>query len=186
VSGRSHRVSGADRISGTRHPGTFPARGEVSTLPRKTSPQHMGEPFWVPRFHQDWSAQVRVWTSKANSFWDRQKPHSFWGRSCFGLQTPRHLPRQRRGVHPSNPISARPGYPNTPENLDQDLKAYLMMMVKDIKSILITHLKKYRRTLLKSNKSLKKTGNHIQADDGNEQNHTRPKKGSRHNKENPK
>ena len=46
----------------------------------------------VPGFHQDWSAQVRVWTAETNSFWDRQKPQSFWGRSCFGLQTSRHLP----------------------------------------------------------------------------------------------
>jgi hypothetical protein len=55
----------------------------------------------------------------------------------------------------STPTSASPGYPNTPETLDLDLKAYLMMMVEDIKT-LITHLKKYRRTLLKSYKSLKK------------------------------
>ena len=34
---------------------------------------------------------------------------------------------------PSTPTSARPGYPNTPEKLDPDLKAYLMMMIEDIK-----------------------------------------------------
>jgi hypothetical protein len=34
---------------------------------------------------------------------------------------------------PSTLTSARPGYPNTPEKLDLDLKAYLMMMVQDIK-----------------------------------------------------
>ena len=34
---------------------------------------------------------------------------------------------------PSTPTSASPGHPNTPENLDPDLKAYLMMMVEDIK-----------------------------------------------------
>jgi chromosome segregation ATPase len=33
----------------------------------------------------------------------------------------------------SNPTSPSPGHPNTPENLDPDLKAYLMMMVEDIK-----------------------------------------------------
>jgi hypothetical protein len=33
---------------------------------------------------------------------------------------------------PRTPNSASPGYPNTPENLDPDLKAYLMMMVEDI------------------------------------------------------
>jgi hypothetical protein len=34
---------------------------------------------------------------------------------------------------PSTPTLACPGHPNTPENLDPDLKAYLMMMVEDIK-----------------------------------------------------
>ena len=34
---------------------------------------------------------------------------------------------------PSTPTSPSPGHPNTPENLDLDLKAYLMMMVEDIK-----------------------------------------------------
>ena len=31
----------------------------------------------VPRSCQDKSAQVRVWTTEANSFWDRQKPQNF-------------------------------------------------------------------------------------------------------------
>ena len=48
----------------------------------------------------------------------------------------------------STPTSASPGYPNTPEKQDTDLKSYLMMLVEDIKRVLITHLKKYR-TLLK-------------------------------------
>jgi hypothetical protein len=34
---------------------------------------------------------------------------------------------------PSTPTSPSPGHPNTPEKLDADLKAYLMMMVEDIK-----------------------------------------------------
>jgi hypothetical protein len=55
----------------------------------------------VPRFCQDWSAQERVWTVEANSFWDRQKPQSFWGRPLFWLQTSGHLPFQRRGVCPA-------------------------------------------------------------------------------------
>jgi hypothetical protein len=33
----------------------------------------------------------------------------------------------------SIPTSPSPGYPNTPEKLDLDLKAYFMMMVEDIK-----------------------------------------------------
>jgi hypothetical protein len=43
------------------------------------------------------------------------------------------------------PTSASNGHPSTPKNLDQDLKAYLMMMVEAIKKDLITDLKKYRR-----------------------------------------
>jgi hypothetical protein len=57
---------------------------------------------------------------------------------------------------PSTPTSASPGHPNTPEKLDPDLKAFLMMMVDTSRRTLITHLKKYRRTLLRSYKSLKK------------------------------
>jgi hypothetical protein len=30
-----------------------------------------------PGLHQDYSAQVRVWTTEANSFWYRQEPQSF-------------------------------------------------------------------------------------------------------------
>ena len=40
-----------------------------------------------------------------------------------------HSPSSER----STPTSPNPGHPNTPENLDRDLKAYLMMMVEDIK-----------------------------------------------------
>jgi hypothetical protein len=36
---------------------------------------------------------------------------------------------------PSTPTSVSPGHPNTPENLDLDLKAYLMMMVEDTKKV---------------------------------------------------
>jgi hypothetical protein len=31
----------------------------------------------VPGFHQEYSAQVRVWNTEANSFWDRWEPQSF-------------------------------------------------------------------------------------------------------------
>jgi hypothetical protein len=36
---------------------------------------------------------------------------------------------------PTTPTSASLGQPNTPENLDTELKAYLMMMVEDIKKV---------------------------------------------------
>ena len=48
----------------------------------------------------------------------------------------------------STPNLPSPGHPNTPEKLDLDLKAYLMMMVEDIKKDLNYSLKKNRRTLL--------------------------------------
>jgi hypothetical protein len=35
----------------------------------------------------------------------------------------------------STPTSPTPGHPNTPEKLDPDLKAYLMIMVEDIKDL---------------------------------------------------
>ena len=34
---------------------------------------------------------------------------------------------------PSTPTSASPGYPDTPEKQDSDLKSYLMMLAEDIK-----------------------------------------------------
>jgi hypothetical protein len=57
---------------------------------------------------------------------------------------------------PRTPTSASPGHPNTPEKLEPDLKACLIMMVEDIKKYINNSLKKNRRTLLKSYKSLKK------------------------------
>ena len=87
---------------------------------------------------------------------------------------------------PSTPTSASPGHPNTSENLDPDLKAYLMMMVEDIKKDFNNSLKEIQENTAKELQVLKEKRKHIQTGDGNEQNHTRPKKGSRHNKENPK
>ena len=43
---------------------------------------------------------------------------------------------------PSTPTSPSPGHPNTPEKIDLDLKAYLMMMVEDIKKDFNNSLKK--------------------------------------------
>ena len=104
-------------------------------------------------------------------------------------------------AEPSTPTSPSPGHPNTTEKLDRDLKAYLMMMVEDIKKDYNNSFKETQENTAKELQVLKekhenktkqvevlkeKTGKHIQTGDGNEQNHTRPKKQSRHNKENPK
>ena len=56
----------------------------------------------------------------------------------------------------STPTPPSPGHPNTTEKLDPDLKAYLMMVVEDIKKDFNNSVNKYRRTLLKNYKSLKK------------------------------
>ena len=56
---------------------------------------------------------------------------------------------------PSTLTSASPGHPNTPENVDSDLKAFLMMMVEDIKKDFNNSLKEIQNTA-KSYKSLKK------------------------------
>jgi hypothetical protein len=45
---------------------------------------------------------------------------------------------------PSTPTSASPGHPNTAESLDPDLKAYLMMMVEDIKKVFNNSLKEIK------------------------------------------
>ena len=58
-----------------------------------------------------------------------------------------HSPSSERSTF----TSPSPGHSNTPEKLDLDLKAYLMMMVEDIKKD-FNNSKKYR-TLLKSYKS---------------------------------
>jgi hypothetical protein len=49
----------------------------------------------------------------------------------------KNLTKRNKDHTPSSehttPTSPSPGYPNTPEKLDLDIKAYLMMMVEDIK-----------------------------------------------------
>jgi hypothetical protein len=50
---------------------------------------------------------------------------------------------------PSTPTSASPGHPKTLENLDLDLKAYLMMMVEDIKKVFNNLLKEIQENTAK-------------------------------------
>jgi hypothetical protein len=49
----------------------------------------------------------------------------------------------------STPTSGRPGHPNTPENLDPDIKAYLMLMVEDIKKDFNKSLKEIQENTAK-------------------------------------
>ena len=55
----------------------------------------------------------------------------------------------------SIPTLPSPGHPNTPETLDQDLKAYLMMMVEDIKKDFNNSLKEIQQNTAKQLEDLK-------------------------------
>ena len=50
---------------------------------------------------------------------------------------------------PSTPTSPSPGHPNKPENLDPDLKAYLMMRVEDIKKVFNNSLEEIQENTAK-------------------------------------
>ena len=56
---------------------------------------------------------------------------------------------------PSTPTSVTPGYPNTPEKLDPDLKAYLMMIAEDIKKDFNNSLKEIQDNTAKQVEVLK-------------------------------
>jgi hypothetical protein len=62
-----------------------------------------------------------------------------------------HSPSSER----STLTSPSPGYPNTPEKLDPDLKAYLMMMVEDIKKDFNNSLKEIQENAVKELQLLK-------------------------------
>jgi hypothetical protein len=61
---------------------------------------------------------------------------------------------------PSTPTSASPGHPNTPKKLDPDLKAYLMMMVEDIKKDFNNSLKEVQENTAKESQVLKNRKTH--------------------------
>ena len=56
---------------------------------------------------------------------------------------------------PSTPTSLSPGHPNTPEKVDLDLKAFLMMMVEDIKKEFNNSLKEIQENTAKELQVLK-------------------------------
>jgi hypothetical protein len=56
---------------------------------------------------------------------------------------------------PRTPTSPSPGHPNTPKKLDQELKAYLMMMVEEIKKDFNNSLKEIRENTAKQVEDLK-------------------------------
>jgi hypothetical protein len=58
-------------------------------------------------------------------------------------------------TEPSTPTSPSPGHPNTPKKIDPDLKAYLMMMVEDIKKDSNNSLKEIQENIAKQVEDLK-------------------------------
>jgi hypothetical protein len=56
---------------------------------------------------------------------------------------------------PSTPTLPTPGHPNTPKKLDLDLKAYLMMMIEDIKKDVNNSLKEIQENTAKNVEDLK-------------------------------
>jgi hypothetical protein len=76
---------------------------------------------------------------------------------------------------PNSPTIASPGYPNTPEKQDSDLKSLLMMMIEDLMDINYS-LKEIQEKIGKKLEVLKEetqrvTGKHNQTGKGKEQNH---------------
>ena len=57
---------------------------------------------------------------------------------------------------PSMPTTMSPGYPNTPEKQDSDLKSYLMMVVEDFKKGINNSLKEIKQNNAKQVEDLKK------------------------------
>jgi gas vesicle protein len=55
----------------------------------------------------------------------------------------------------STPTSASPGYPNTPQKQESDLKSYLMMLVEDIKKDINNSLKEIQENIDKEVEVLK-------------------------------
>ena len=55
----------------------------------------------------------------------------------------------------SSPTTKSPGYPNTPEKQDSDLKSYLMMLVEDVKKGINNSLKEIQENSAKEVAALK-------------------------------
>jgi esterase/lipase len=62
---------------------------------------------------------------------------------------------QSPSSEPRTPTLPSPGHTNTPEKLDPDLKAYLMMMVEDIKKDFNNSLKEIQENTAKQVEDLK-------------------------------
>ena len=56
---------------------------------------------------------------------------------------------------PSSPTTANPGYPNTPEKQDSELKSHIMMMIKEFKKDINNSLKEIQENTGKQVEALK-------------------------------
>ena len=56
---------------------------------------------------------------------------------------------------PSSPTTASPGYPNTPEKQDLDLKSHLMMLIEDFKKDINNSLKEIQENRSKQVEAIK-------------------------------
>ena len=56
---------------------------------------------------------------------------------------------------PSSPTTVSPGYPNTPEKQDSDLKSHLMMMIEDFKKDINNSFKEIQENTGKQVEALK-------------------------------
>jgi len=70
---RSDIASEANTILGCRHPGIFSAGGEVSALPGRALPEHLGEPAWILDLSETSLHRCDCGLQKLHKFWDRQK-----------------------------------------------------------------------------------------------------------------
>ena len=93
--GSSDTASRTDPVSGSRHPGTFPARREESS--REGSFRAGEGAILGPGSLRDQSAQVSSQTAKGKL---TAEATQLQGQTLFGFKTSGHLPHQRRGVCP--------------------------------------------------------------------------------------
>ena len=56
---------------------------------------------------------------------------------------------------PSSPTTASPGYPNTPEKQELDLKLYLIMLIEDFKKDLNNSLREIQKNVGQQVEALK-------------------------------
>jgi hypothetical protein len=104
----------------------------------------------------DLKLYYRAIVIKTAWYWYNERPVDQWNRSEDPEMNPHnydHLIFDKRAKTIKDPPS--PGHPNTTENLDPDLKTFLMMMVEDIKKDFHNSLKDRQENTAKELQVLK-------------------------------